>query len=340
MKTSSKLFLHAPGVHVGGGLTLLRALYSTRRMCVDFEQIDTRAAQRIPPSSAERHLIRPSILSRLVAEVRLQRRAVKGDVVLCFHGLPPLLRLQGNVTVFLQNRLLISTTSLHNYSLKTRIRLTMERFLIKSLAHRVNKFIVQSPSMAEQVRGYLGAGVNVVVCPYIGDFDSPSALTDHERIFDFIYIASDDPHKNHNALLLAWCHLAEQGIRPSLALTLSFDSPLSARVADLKERWGLNITNLGLFAQEELGSFYAQANALIYPSFTESLGLPLIEASRAGLPIVAAELDYVRDVVEPVETFDPQSYTSIARAVKRHLGMVSTTQPIYGPEVFLREVLQ
>ncbi|ASV40056.1 hypothetical protein CI807_28890 [Pseudomonas sp. NS1(2017)] len=309
-------------------------------MSVDFEQLDTRAAQLIPSSSAERHLISPSIFSRFAAELRLQRRAADDHAVLCFHGLPPLLRCRGSVTVFLQNRLLISSVPLRGYSLRTRFRLTVERFLIKKLAHRVNKFILQSPSMAEQTRAYLGPTSKIVICPYIGDSDFSAVATDSERCFDYVYVASDDPHKNHQALLQAWCLLAEQGIRPSLVLTLALDSPLAVQVAELKEQWGLSVSNLGPLTPNEVAGLYAQAKALIYPSLTESLGLPLIEASRAGLPIIAAELDYVRDIVEPVETFDPQSHTSIARSVKRHLGIVGTTQAIYGPEVFLREVLQ
>jgi glycosyltransferase involved in cell wall biosynthesis len=59
---------------------------------------------------------------------------------------------------------------------------------------------------------------------------------------------------------------------------------------------------------------------LIYPSLFESFGLPLLEARQAGLPIIAAELDYVRDIVEPVVSFDPESALSIARAVMRYQG--------------------
>ena len=53
--------------------------------------------------------------------------------------------------------------------------------------------------------------------------------------------------------------------------------------------------------------------------FFESFGLPLLEAKFLGLPILASELDYVRDVVEPTETFDPESPVSISRAVQRFL---------------------
>ena len=38
------------------------------------------------------------------------------------------------------------------------------------------------------------------------------------------------------------------------------------------------------------------------------------------MPILAAERDYVRDVVAPVVSFDPESALSIARAVMRYQG--------------------
>ena len=63
---------------------------------------------------------------------------------------------------------------------------------------------------------------------------------------------------------------------------------------------------------------------LIHPSVFESFGLVLIEARQAGLDVIAPETDYVRDVVKPIETFDPLSQKSIARAVKRYLGIVES----------------
>ena len=47
------------------------------------------------------------------------------------------------------------------------------------------------------------------------------------------------------------------------------------------------------------------------------MGLPLLEAQSLSVPIIASERDYVRDLVEPSQTFDPASPLSIARAVMR-----------------------
>jgi glycosyltransferase involved in cell wall biosynthesis len=102
----------------------------------------------------------------------------------------------------------------------------------------------------------------------------------------------------------------------------------------------LQIQNLGTIDAAAMAAAYVRTDALIYPSLLESFGLPLIEASVAGVPIIAAELDYVRDVVSPVQTFDPASAISIARAVKRFCGFMSDEIRIDGPAEFLATVMR
>jgi glycosyltransferase involved in cell wall biosynthesis len=247
--------------------------------------------------------------------------------------------LKSEVIVFLQNRILLMGGSLNNYPIKTRLRLWAERLMLKTLSRRVKKFIVQTPSMETQARSFLGPEAVVVICPFIVA-DPGATKKQSDKSFDYVYVASGDPHKNHQKLMEAWCLLAQQGIRPSLALTVSHESLLSSTISRLTEQWQLNVINLGHISATQVSALYDRSSALIYPSTTESLGLPLIEANERQLAIVAAELDYVRDIVEPVEAFDPNSHVSIARAVKRHLRVAELHQPIHGPETFLKEVFR
>jgi glycosyltransferase involved in cell wall biosynthesis len=146
-------------------------------------------------------------------------------------------------------------------------------------------------------------------------------LNKYEKQFDFIYVASGEAHKNHKALINAWGILADEGLFPSLALTLVPEQApeLCALAAKEMVSRGARIHTIGFVSHERVMSMYRESGALIYPSIFESFGLPLIEAQQVGLPVLAPELDYVRDVIEPDETFDPRSPISIARAVRRHL---------------------
>ena len=84
---------------------------------------------------------------------------------------------------------------------------------------------------------------------------------------------------------------------------------------------------------------YKRSCALVCPSTSESFGLPLLEATTCGLPIVASELDYVRDLVSPVETFDAGSAVSISRAVRRFLGRPEAPLPVMTASEFLEKIL-
>ena len=53
----------------------------------------------------------------------------------------------------------------------------------------------------------------------------------------------------------------------------------------------------GTMPFEQLLGYYKGCDALLYPSYIESFGLPLLEAAGAGIPIIAADLPYAHDVV-------------------------------------------
>lgn len=321
--------ISAPNVHTGGGLVLLRALllsWPKDEPLTAFLDERARSQLALPPRALVTW-VRPRLGSRLAAEWALHRAARTGGRVLCFHGLPPLLPCAATVTVFLQNRLYIQPRLGNDYKWKTRSRLVAERLLSKVFRHRVALYVVQTPSMRRALLAWLGKswgerGPQVQVLPFVATLPDQLASTPAAPKWDFVYVADGEAHKNHAALLAAWELLAQEGIRPRLALTLGErDASLAQRIASASARADLQVSNLGHLPHDEVVALYASARALVFPSDTESFGLPLIEAAHMGLPIVAAELDYVRDVCMPVQTFDPHSPVSIARAVKRFLAI-------------------
>jgi glycosyltransferase involved in cell wall biosynthesis len=158
-----------------------------------------------------------------------------------------------------------------------------------------------------------------------------------KKQFDFVYVASGDPHKNHKTLLAAWALLAQEVPCPTLAVTI--DPNLYPELAGSISNSGLPITTLGALTAEKIHHLYPLCGALIFPSYSESFGLSLLEAARHQLPILASELDFVRDVVAPVQTFNPHSARSIARAVHRFLGRPTPTLAIQSAEDLWRSIL-
>ena len=325
-----RLIIHAPNIHTGGGKSLLDAiLASLPRDRGSLLVADERLAMSGEPSRDLRVERVPATLrGRIGAERWLVKHAAAEDVVLAFGNLPPLFRLRGRVVVFLQNRYLVDEIDLGGFPFAVRMRLRLERYWFASRIARADEVVVQTPSMKNLLLSRLGDDHKISVFPFIGDAGRQAERTKGEiatdsRSYDFVYVASGEPHKNHHRLVEAWCLLAEQGQYPSLLLTLdkSKFSALCDWIEEKTARFGLKIDNTNMPGNRQPVGFYTQAGALIYPSLLESFGLPLVEAQALGLPVLASELDYVRDVLDPDQSFDPGSSISIARAVQRHLGL-------------------
>ena len=345
-----RLIVHATNISQGGGKSLLSALIDALPKDIEvLAQLDSRMMLPIViTENVKVRLVSPSIRQRLLAEWWLAKNVKSSDLVICFGSLTPLFKLQGRTSVFIQNRYLIDKSSLAEFRLKTRLRLRFERVWLAMTASYADEFIVQTPAMETAL---LLSGLvkkqPVYVRPFTREANgyqrtiNDQLNCDGVKEYDFIYVASGEPHKNHRQLVEAWCLLAEQKLFPYLCLTLdeNVSAELCAWIDAQKNNYGLKLNNVGFLPHDQVLTLYSQTRALIYPSRFESFGLPLIEASQAGLPVLAAELDYVRDVLDPVQSFDPESPVSIARAVKRFIEVEEPALPLTDAKNFLHLLL-
>lgn len=346
---ASKLFIHAVNVHQGGGRALLTAILKS---LPDGINIILSLDSRMPLPEGMRHdvevkRVRPLIAHRFIAERWLIQRVGPCDIVLCFGNLPPLFKLRGRVVTFVQNRYLIDNVDLRGFPLKVSLRLIMERLWLSSRISHVSEFVVQTPTMKGLLEIRTHGLVPTRVLPFV-DVPSgymrlqPKSGARNETVFDFVYVASGEPHKNHQRLLEAWCLLAGEGLFPSLCLTLDEVrfATLCRLIDEMRCQHGVKVKNVGELSHHNVLELYRKSTATIYPSTFESFGLPMIEARQAGMPVLASELDYVRDVIDPEQTFDPDSPVSIARAVKRFIGMVEQPLALLDASQFLASIFE
>ncbi|MFB2839444.1 glycosyltransferase family 4 protein [Floridanema evergladense] len=107
---------------------------------------------------------------------------------------------------------------------------------------------------------------------------------------------------------------------PHARLALVGDGP--NREALEKHFAGTNTHFVGYLRGRELASAYACADAFIFPSRTETLGLVLLEAMAAGCPVVAARSGGIPDIVTDGENgylFDPKDEQGAINATIRLL---------------------
>jgi glycosyltransferase involved in cell wall biosynthesis len=109
---------------------------------------------------------------------------------------------------------------------------------------------------------------------------------------------------------------------PGARLALVGDGP---HREDLEKHFAGTATHfVGYLAGEELGAAYASADAFIFPSRTETLGLVLLEAMAAGCPVIAAKAGGIPDIVTDGINgfmFDPADEQGAIVATQKLLGM-------------------
>tara|TARA_B100001250_G_C19439204_1_gene630982 strand:- start:39 stop:701 length:663 start_codon:yes stop_codon:yes gene_type:complete len=219
----------------------------------------------------------------------------------------------------------------------------MERFLFYLNYKNVDYIVVQSETMRSVL---VSSGVKVEkikIYAYKSKEEQYKIKkqSDNKKCnTNFLYIATDEPHKNHKNLIEAWCILAKIGVFPKLTVTINEETLLHQFINKRVNEYKLNLEILPNLDREKIIKLYSQSRALIFPSFVESYGLPLVEASQYGIPIIASELDYVRDVVDPIESFDPNSAKSISRSVIRFLKMEEKKTEIITPVEFINNIIK
>jgi len=317
--------IYAHGIHTGGGLTLLKEVFSALEANEDFLFI---LDQRIRTFASSYNLVNvcyfeSGLRGRIKSECYLKRHDTQISHILSFNSLPFFLSIKAKLTVFFQNINLLSDSSHSGFLQK------FKSLIFRVTSHRVDQFIVQTETvlrrLSKDTHRYcrLGTLLNEQSCQHLRE----NKLHGEELrrgLLKFIYVADSAKHKNHITLIKAWQLIKSNYSHLEIELFFTLDSQTGQYWERLSRQFdmeSLSIFNLGVLTEEDMLDLYRSSDVLIFPSLGESLGLPLIESSVFNLDILAPELDYVRDVVNPVEVFDPNSHISIYRSIARYLGL-------------------
>ena len=219
--------------------------------------------------------MKKNFIFQLVSQVKLAWQSRKGDCTLCFSNLPPMFRIKGEVKCFVQNRNIVAPLK---FRLKISfLKLSLQKFLLLSFKSNVNQFIVQTASMELLLQKFLRSRCdNVKVIPFSPKMKSTAPKINQQIRFDFLFVSDGVAHKNHINLLEAWRILKAQGVEVGLAVTLtSRDFKIKDLIKYYKVNYEINVTDVGHIPATEMPDLYRGSSALIFPSVSESFGLPL-----------------------------------------------------------------
>lgn len=173
------------------------------------------------------------------------------------------------------------------------------RFIFKSIKN-ANKVIVQTQWMKKACIDKLKVdGKKIeVMAPKINLEVKKKFQQSKENLSTFFYPASGVEFKNHKLIVEACMELKKQG-KQSYKVLFTLQGDENKIISDLFEKADKNdlpIIFLGSISREDVFDYYSKS-VLIFPSYIESIGLPLIEAKAHETPILASDCAFSHEVL-------------------------------------------
>jgi glycosyltransferase involved in cell wall biosynthesis len=125
----------------------------------------------------------------------------------------------------------------------------------------------------------------------------------------FLVIGTIDPRKNHLLLLQIWRNLVDKlGVKTPKLVIIGKRSKKCWGSLDMLDRCeqlkGVVIESQS--PDQELINYLLHARALLFPTFSEGYGLPLIEALSFSTPVIASNLPVFREIAGNIPDYlDP-----------------------------------
>ena len=139
----------------------------------------------------------------------------------------------------------------------------------------------------------------------------------------FLFVGTLEPRKNLGRLLEAWSRLPP-GLAGGAVLAVAGGAGWGGvDVQAMVLRLGLQdrVRVLGFVSDEQLATLYAHALFLAMPSLYEGFGLPLLEATSRGVPVLTSDLASMPEVAGDAGVLvSPLDVDSIARGLTQMLG--------------------
>ena len=334
-----KIIIIASDIHSGGGKVMLNDILSAavKMKSINFYVLADSRYDASFYSSENIFITTISKFQRIFyVNSVVKKLSSKNDVIINISDFPTFRRFSGTVIQYIMNRYFIDDYPTVGLAFIVRLRLLIEKIAFSIYLKKADYIFVQNLVMKDLLLK-LGYDDNTIEVIPFKNIDLVSVNT---KVWEnsFLYVASGEVYKNHINLISAWEMLAKENIYPMLFLTIDDNTALYNQITEKINKNNLKIFIKPNLPREELLSYYQKVSALIYPSFFECFGIPLVEASNYNLPVIASELDYVRDLIDPVETFDPSSPRSISRSVKRFIGSKENRKKVITADMFTKKL--
>lgn len=193
----------------------------------------------------------------------------------------------------------------------------ISRMIICSI-RKADKIIVQTKWMRDAVckKSNISADKAEIIQPDVIIPDGLAYKKDEQNLF--FYPASTAVYKNHNSIYEAASLLVKEGYEDfKIILTINKPDDFATKFKNIEDK----IEFCGRINKEKVYEYYSKS-VLLFPSYIETFGLPLLEARRINSPILASNCAFCREILEGYDKanfFEPFNCLELVELMKRYL---------------------
>ena len=184
---------------------------------------------------------------------------------------------------------------------------------VEAALRHAHALIVNSADTLQALRAYAHrVGIGMPPCqvapPAPPELPPPQPATPAETLRPyFLMLGTIEPRKNHALLLHVWRELVAQlGRAAPHLVVVGQPGWLCDGIIEQLRRGDPSQTRV-LYqpscSDAQLAGWLRDARALLFPSFVEGYGLPVVEALALGVPVIASDLPVFRETVRAIPTY-------------------------------------
>jgi len=197
---------------------------------------------------------------------------------------------------------------------------------------RADHIVVVSESVRNDLVQLAGVGLDRMTVIHSGVDERYSVCTDQSYLAGVrgrlglpkryvLHVGVIEAKKNVETLLKASAPLVREGVVDGIVLA-GRDGRGAGRVRELASVLGLGEKAhfLGYVPRASMGALYCLARVLVFPSWFEGFGLPILEAMACGTPVIASNSSSLPEVAGGAAIlFPPDSADALEDALRRVL---------------------
>ena len=195
------------------------------------------------------------------------------------------------------------------------------RYVVPQVLRQAEHIICNSQATAQDLVNYYGI-IAELITPILLGYDAanfyPRQAADFKQPY-FLYLGRQDPYKNLSGAIAAFAAMTNRDYH--LAIAGSTDPRFTPKLQQQAQELGVEsrIKWLNYLTYQELPVVISNAVALVFPTFWEGFGLPVLEAMACGTPVITSNLaslpEITGDAAILIDPHDTAAITSVMVAI-------------------------